>query len=59
MVENHREGMGLTRQELAQKAQITTAYASMLAAGKRKSPSLPLLERLATAPGGPVTELSS
>jgi transcriptional regulator with XRE-family HTH domain len=57
MIKERREGLGLTREELAKKAKVTTAYVSMLEAGKRKNPSLPVLQRLAKALGVPMTEL--
>lgn len=52
-----REARGLTREQLARKADTTTAYVSMLESGKRKNPSLAILKRLARALGVPVTEL--
>jgi transcriptional regulator with XRE-family HTH domain len=57
MLKERREGLGLTREQLAKKAKVTTAYVSMLEAGKRKNPSLPVLRRLAKELGVPVTEL--
>ena len=57
MLKERREGLGLTREQLAEKAKVTTAYVSMLEAGKRKNPSLPVLRRLAKELGVPVTEL--
>lgn len=56
-LKERREGLGLTREQLAKKAKVTTAYVSMLEAGKRKNPSLPVLRRLAKELGVPVTEL--
>jgi transcriptional regulator with XRE-family HTH domain len=52
-----REGLGLTREALAKKAKVTTAYVSLLEGGKRKNPSLLVLQRIAKALGVPVTEL--
>ena len=52
-----REDKGLNQVELAKKAKVTTAYVSMLEAGKKKNPSLGVLQRLAKALGVPVTEL--
>lgn len=52
-----REGKGLTQATLAKKAGVTEAYVSMIESGERKAPSLPVLRRLATALGVPVTEL--
>jgi transcriptional regulator with XRE-family HTH domain len=57
MLQERREGLGLTREQLAKKAKITTAYVSMMEAGKRKNPSLDVLRKLAKALGVPVTEL--
>jgi transcriptional regulator with XRE-family HTH domain len=57
MLKERRERLGLTREQLAKKTKVTTAYVSMLEAGKRKNPSLPVLRRLAKELGVPVTEL--
>jgi transcriptional regulator with XRE-family HTH domain len=57
MIKERREELGLTREGLAKKAKVTTAYVSLLEAGKRKNPSLLVLQRLAKALGVPVTEL--
>ena len=57
MLKERREGLGLTREQLAKKAKVTTAYVSMMEAGKRKNPSLAVLQRLAKALGVPVAEL--
>jgi transcriptional regulator with XRE-family HTH domain len=57
MLKERREGLGLTREQLAKKAKVTTAYVSMMEAGKRKNPSLDVLRKLAKALGVPVTEL--
>ena len=57
MLKDRREQIGLTREQLAKKAHVTTAYVSMMEAGKRKNPSLVVLQRLAKALGVPVTEL--
>jgi transcriptional regulator with XRE-family HTH domain len=57
MLQERREGLGLTREQLAKKAKVTTAYVSMMEAGKRKNPSLDVLRKLAKALGVPVTEL--
>ena len=57
MIKTRREHRGLTRVQLAEKAKVTTAYVSMLEAGKRKNPSLGVLQRLAKALGVRVTEL--
>jgi transcriptional regulator with XRE-family HTH domain len=42
---------------VAQKAGVTKNYITMLETGARKTPSLPVLKRLAKALGVPVTEL--
>jgi transcriptional regulator with XRE-family HTH domain len=57
MLKERREGLGFTREQLAKKAKVTTAYVSMMEAGKRKNPSLVVLQRLAKALGVPVAEL--
>jgi transcriptional regulator with XRE-family HTH domain len=57
MLKERREEMGLTRDQLAKKAKVTTAYVSMMESGKRKNPSLDVLRKLAKALGVPVTEL--
>jgi transcriptional regulator with XRE-family HTH domain len=57
VIRDLREQAQMTRMELAKKAKVTTAYVSMIEAGKRKSPSLPVLRRLAKALGVPVAEL--
>jgi transcriptional regulator with XRE-family HTH domain len=57
MLKERREAQGLTREQLAKRAKVTTAYVSMMEAGKRKNPSLAVLQRLSKALGVPVTEL--
>jgi transcriptional regulator with XRE-family HTH domain len=57
MVKERREGLGLIREQLAKKAKVTTAYVSMMEAGKRKNPSLVVLQRLAKTLGVSLTEL--
>ena len=57
MLKRLREERGLTQAELAKKASVTEAYVSMIEAGKRKSPSLPVLRRLAHALGKTMAEL--
>ena len=57
MLQDRREAMGLTREQLAKKAKVTTAYVSMMEAGKRKNPSLAILQRLAKALGVSVSAL--
>jgi len=46
-----------TQAEIAKEAGVTKNYITMLEAGKRKNPSLPVLRRLAKALGVPLTEL--
>ena len=57
MLKTLREARGLNQVELAKKAKVTTAYLSQLEAGKKKNPSLDVLQRLAKALGVAVTEL--
>ena len=45
----------MTPEELAKRAGVTKPYVSMIESGERKSPSLPILKRLAKALGVPVT----
>jgi len=52
-----REARGLTQAELATEARVTRPYITMLESGVRKTPSLPMLQRLAKALGVPVTAL--
>jgi XRE family transcriptional regulator, master regulator for biofilm formation len=52
-----RQERGLTQEEVAKRAKVTRFYISQLETGLRKSPSLPVLKRLATALGVPVTAL--
>jgi transcriptional regulator with XRE-family HTH domain len=51
VIKTRREVLGLTREQLAREAKVTTAYISMLEAGKRKNPSLKVLNKLARALG--------
>jgi len=48
---------GMSQAELAQKAQVTRPYITMLETGARKAPSVATLRRIAKALGVPVTEL--
>jgi DNA-binding XRE family transcriptional regulator len=48
---------GLTQAELAKKAKVTRPYITMLESGVRKTPSLPMLQRLAKAFSVSVTAL--
>ena len=57
MLKTLREAQGLNQVELAKKAKVTTAYVSQLEAGKKKNPSLDVLQKLAKALGVPVAEL--
>jgi len=52
-----RNAQGLTQEQVAEKAGVSKNYITMLETGTRKSPSLPVLRRLAKALGVPVTEL--
>jgi transcriptional regulator with XRE-family HTH domain len=57
MLKTLREERGLTQRDLAGRAKVTGAYIAMLEAGKKKNPSLAVLQRLAKALGVPVAEL--
>ena len=57
MLKTLRESKGLTQVELASKAKLTQPNLAELEAGKKKNPSLALLQRRAKALGIPVTEL--
>jgi XRE family transcriptional regulator of biofilm formation len=57
VIKRLREEKGLTPEELATRAGVTRPYVSMIESGERKSPSLPVLKRLAKALGVPVTAL--
>jgi transcriptional regulator with XRE-family HTH domain len=57
MLKTLREARGFNQVELAKKAKVTTAYVSQLEAGKKKNPSLDVLQKLAKALGVPVAEL--
>ena len=48
---------GLSQQALAARVGVSGAYVAMLETGKRRNPSLMLLQRLAKALGVPVTAL--
>ena len=52
-----REGKGWSQQALAARVGVSDAYIAMLETGKRRNPSLALLQRLAKALGVPVTAL--
>jgi XRE family transcriptional regulator, master regulator for biofilm formation len=57
MLKTLREEKGLSQRDLADKAKVTGAYVAMLETGKKKNPSIAVLQRLAKALGVPVTEL--
>ncbi len=57
MLKTLREGKSMTQVDLAKKAKLTQPYLAELEAGKKKNPSLAVLQRLAKALGVPVTEL--
>jgi len=57
MLKGLRDQRGLSQRELAAKAKVTGAYVAMLETGRRKNPSLAILQRLAKALDVPVTEL--
>ena len=50
---------GLSQQALASRVGVSGAYVAMLETGKRRNPSLMLLQRLAKALGVPITALLS
>ena len=56
-VKTLREHRALTQRDLARKARVTQPYVALLESGARKSPSLPVLQRLAKALGVRVTAL--
>ena len=49
LIRTRRATLGLTQEQLAKRARIGQAYLAMLESGQRKSPSLPVLKRLAKA----------
>jgi transcriptional regulator with XRE-family HTH domain len=57
VIREHREARGWTQADLAKRAKVTQEYIAVIETGKRKSPSLPVLRRLAKALGVPVGEL--
>jgi len=57
VVKRLRRAKGWTQADLAQKAKVSRAYITMLESGVRKTPSVPMLRRLAKALGVPVAEL--
>jgi transcriptional regulator with XRE-family HTH domain len=56
-IKDLRTAQGLSQKALGKRAKVTDAYITMLETGKRKSPSLAVLQRLAKALGVPVTAL--
>ena len=57
VIRKHREAKGMTQEEVAQKAGVTKQYVTMLEAGTRASPSLPVLQRIAKALGVTMADL--
>jgi transcriptional regulator with XRE-family HTH domain len=57
MIQTLRKARGLSQVALAKKTKVTHAYVSLLEGGKKRNPSLSVLQRLAKALGVPVTEL--
>jgi transcriptional regulator with XRE-family HTH domain len=57
MIKRLRETKGLTQAELAKKAKVMRPYITMRESGVRKTPSLPMLQRLAKAFSVSVTAL--
>jgi XRE family transcriptional regulator of biofilm formation len=57
MLRTLRTSKDLGLRELAKKAKVPPGYLAELEAGKKKNPSLDVLQRLAKALGVPVTEL--
>jgi transcriptional regulator with XRE-family HTH domain len=57
VIKQLRTARGLTQEQVAKKAGVSKNYITMLEGGKRTSPSLDVLRRLAKAFGVPVTEL--
>lgn len=57
MLRTLRTSKELGLRELAKKAKVPPGYLAELEAGKKKNPSLDVLQRLAKALGVPVTEL--
>jgi transcriptional regulator with XRE-family HTH domain len=52
-----RKEQELSQRALAKKAKTTGAYIAMLETGRKRNPSLAVLQRLAKALGVPVAEL--
>jgi transcriptional regulator with XRE-family HTH domain len=57
VIKKLRNAQGLTQEQVAEKASVSRNYITMLETGTRKSPSLPVLKRLAKALGVSLTEL--
>lgn len=57
VIKTLRQEKGLSQKALAKEVGVTDAYITMLESGKRKNPSLAVLQRLAKALGVPVAEL--
>jgi transcriptional regulator with XRE-family HTH domain len=47
----------MTQEDLAKKAKVTRSYIALLETGRKKNPSLVILQRLAKALRAPVTAL--
>jgi transcriptional regulator with XRE-family HTH domain len=57
VIRAQREARKLTQEDLAKRAKVTRSYVALLEVGRKKNPSLAILQRLARALGVPVTEL--
>jgi len=57
VIKKLREAKGLTQEQVAKQAKVTKNYITMLERGARKSPSLPVLRRIAKALGVPPSAL--
>jgi transcriptional regulator with XRE-family HTH domain len=57
VIKKLREAKGLTQEQVAKQAKVTKNYITMLERGARRSPSLPVLRRLAKALSVPVGDL--
>ena len=56
-IRKRREELGLTQEQVAKAAKVTKNYVTMLERGKRKSPSLAILKRIADVLDVPVGRL--
>lgn len=57
VIRTKRQAAGLTQAELAKRARVTQGYVAQIEGGRKKSPSLESLRRLAKALGVTVAEL--